>query len=71
MSVALRQIYERKGGEVLEVLDPASLPTHPAAPNRLAISLAGLGIGLLIGVIRIWPRRPRAADATIVACPVN
>jgi uncharacterized protein involved in exopolysaccharide biosynthesis len=60
MSMALQQISQRKAGEVLEVVDPASLPTHPVAPNRAAISLAGLGIGLLIGVIRLWPWQPAA-----------
>jgi hypothetical protein len=69
MSLAVRMITQRKAGEVLWVLDPASLPTFPVAPNRLAISLAGMGVGLLIGVIRLW-RRPRGMDATIVACPV-
>jgi capsular polysaccharide biosynthesis protein len=61
MSVALHQIYQRKGGEVLEVVDPASLPVAPVAPNRALISVAGMGIGLLIGVVRIWRWRPGAA----------
>lgn len=60
MSVALQAITQRKGGEVLEVLDPPTIPTHPESPPRAAISLAGLGIGLLIGVIRLW-RWPPAA----------
>jgi len=61
MSETLRQITQRKGGEVLEVLDPASLPASPAAPNRAVITLGGLFIGLLIGVIRIWRQRPVSA----------
>jgi capsular polysaccharide biosynthesis protein len=71
MSVAVHWIYERKGGEVLEVLDSASLAVTPVAPNRAAISLAGMGVGLLIGVVMVWRRRVRGVDATIVACPVN
>jgi hypothetical protein len=59
-NATLYQIYQRKGGEVLEVLNPASLPTSPAAPNRAAISVAGFGIGLLIGVIMVWRQRPGA-----------
>jgi uncharacterized protein involved in exopolysaccharide biosynthesis len=54
MSVAVHQIYRRKGGEVLEVVDPASMPVAPVAPNRLMISGIGMGIGLLIGLIRLW-----------------
>jgi succinoglycan biosynthesis transport protein ExoP len=36
-------------GEKFEVLDAASIPTNPAAPNRLLISLAGALAGLLAG----------------------
>ncbi|HYA98458.1 MAG TPA: GNVR domain-containing protein [Methylomirabilota bacterium] len=37
-------------GEKFEVLDYASTPTKPAAPNRLLISIAGLFGGLLAGI---------------------
>ncbi len=37
-------------GEKFEVLDAASTPTNPAAPNRLLISLAGAIVGLLVGI---------------------
>jgi len=60
MSVTLREIYEHKAGENLLVLDPASLPESPVSPNRLAIAAAGLGIGLLLGVLTLWRRRPHA-----------
>ena len=59
VSVTLRNIHERRAGEHLEVIDPASLPELPVAPNRLAIAAAGLGIGLLLGTIRLCLRRPR------------
>ena len=57
--VAVRDLYQRKAGESLEVLDPPSLPTSPERPSRLTIAAAGLGAGLLIGAIAIFLRRPR------------
>jgi hypothetical protein len=56
---ALRDIYQRRAGENLNVLDPPSLPTSPERPGRLTIAAAGLGAGLLIGAIAIFLRRPR------------
>jgi capsular exopolysaccharide synthesis family protein len=42
-------------GVLFRVVEPASLPTHPVAPNRLRIILAGafagIGLGLLLGFI--------------------
>lgn len=43
-------LEERKAGENLEVLDPASLPEQPSEPNRLMIAGIGLGSGLLFGL---------------------
>ncbi len=43
-------LTKRKAGENLEVLDPASLPQSPTAPNRWLIVGAGLGLGLALGV---------------------
>jgi succinoglycan biosynthesis transport protein ExoP len=43
-------LEDRKAGENLEVLDPASAPDSPTEPNRLLIAAAGTGIGFLIGV---------------------
>jgi len=48
----------------LEVLDPASLPQKPFAPNRPAWLAAGLGLGVAAGLlllgIRRWPLIPLA-----------
>jgi polysaccharide chain length determinant protein (PEP-CTERM system associated) len=46
-----QNLEERKAGENLEVLDPASLPEKPSEPNRLVIAAAGTGIGLVLGVV--------------------
>ncbi len=44
-------LEERKAGENLETLDPASLPEQASEPNRLLIAGAGTGIGLFFGVL--------------------
>ena len=44
-------LEERKAGENLETLDPASLPEQAAEPNRLLIAGAGTGLGLFFGVL--------------------
>jgi capsular polysaccharide biosynthesis protein len=49
-SETAQAIDERKAGENLEVLDPASLPESPTEPNRLVIATIGTGIGFVIGV---------------------
>jgi uncharacterized protein involved in exopolysaccharide biosynthesis len=36
--------------EQFHVLDPASLPTRPESPQRILVNLAGIFLGLLIGV---------------------
>lgn len=41
----------RNQGESLEMLEPAILPTDPYAPRREVIVLAGLMIGLAVGVV--------------------
>jgi uncharacterized protein involved in exopolysaccharide biosynthesis len=42
-------INQRKAGETLDVLDTASLPETPTAPNRWQIVAIGAGLGLLAG----------------------
>src|SRR6185312_16300598 len=44
------QLIERKAGEVLEVLDIASLPMEPTKPNRYLIIGAGFAISLILGL---------------------
>jgi|HubBroStandDraft_1064217.scaffolds.fasta_scaffold03168_6 succinoglycan biosynthesis transport protein ExoP len=43
-------LEERKAGENLETLDPASLPEQASEPNRLLIAGAGTALGLFFGV---------------------
>ena len=43
-------VGKRKAGENLEVLDNASLPEAPTAPNRWLITGIGVGMGLMVGV---------------------
>ena len=44
------ELIQRKAGEQLEVLDPPSLPSQPAKPNRLLIVGAGTAIAFILGV---------------------
>ena len=43
-------LEKRQQGEQFRMIDPPSLPQRPYFPNRLQFSLAGLGLGLAIGV---------------------
>ena len=43
-------VNKRKAGENLEVLDNASLPEAPTAPNRMLITGIGVGMGLMAGI---------------------
>lgn len=51
VSDTARNLEEHKAGENLEVLDPASFPLQPAAPQRLIIAGAGTAIGLVVGIV--------------------
>jgi hypothetical protein len=51
MSKVSDDLITRQQGENLELLDPASLPTKPAEPNRGMIVGAGLAMGLVLGVV--------------------
>lgn len=44
------EVNTRKVGENLEVLDPASLPESPTAPNRWQIVGLGAALGLVAGI---------------------
>ena len=50
ISETAQNLEERKAGENLEVLDPASLPEQPSEPNRLLLASVGTGLGLLAGI---------------------
>jgi len=41
----------RQQGEQFIVIDPPSLPDKPSAPNHLLVSLAGLALGIAVGVV--------------------
>jgi polysaccharide biosynthesis transport protein len=43
-------LEQRQQGEQFHILDPASLPIRPSAPNHMLISMGGLLLGLLVGV---------------------
>ncbi|HEY4364905.1 MAG TPA: hypothetical protein VGN17_28330 [Bryobacteraceae bacterium] len=46
-----KDMEDRSQGELLQILDPASLPEHVSQPNRpVDISIAA-GIGLLLGIV--------------------
>ncbi|HWZ32567.1 MAG TPA: GNVR domain-containing protein [Bryobacteraceae bacterium] len=45
------QMEVRKQGELLELLDPASLPGTPTEPKRPMIISIGCGLGLLLGMV--------------------
>jgi uncharacterized protein involved in exopolysaccharide biosynthesis len=50
LSETATNMEDRKAGENLEVLDPASLPEAPTEPNRLVIAATGTGIGFVLGL---------------------
>ena len=53
-------VFEYKLGENLEVLDPASLPQAPVAPNRVVITAGGIACGILAWAMLWWLRARRA-----------
>ncbi len=50
------EMQERAQGERLEVIDQASLPTRPSQPNRPVVIGAGVGFGLIIGLVMAGAR---------------
>ena len=43
-------LEQRQQGEQFRILDPPNLPTRPAAPNHLLLSLGGLMAGAVLGL---------------------
>jgi succinoglycan biosynthesis transport protein ExoP len=43
-------LEQRQQGEQFRILDPPSMPNKPSAPNHLMLSLAGLALGIAIGL---------------------
>ena len=50
-SETTQRLQEQHLGEQLEVLDPASLPMNPVEPNRWEISIIGVVMGMMIGLV--------------------
>jgi protein tyrosine kinase modulator len=49
-------LENRKQGEMLELLDPASLPDRPTEPTRWLIIVVGTGIGAVLGLFMAGAR---------------
>ncbi len=50
LAEANKQLIERKAGEILDVLDPASLPVQPTKPNRYYIIGSGFAMSMILGI---------------------
>lgn len=53
-STMAADLQRRQQGEQFRVMDPADLPATPSFPNRPLFGLAGLGLGLMIGLGLVW-----------------
>ena len=58
-NVEVQRGGDRRMGENLEVLDPASLPARPIFPNRAQFAFAGLCAGLVAGLTVAYALRWR------------
>jgi polysaccharide chain length determinant protein (PEP-CTERM system associated) len=50
-STVAMHLEQRRQGETLELIDPASLPSEPFAPKRTTMLPVGAVIGLVVGVV--------------------
>jgi uncharacterized protein involved in exopolysaccharide biosynthesis len=50
-SETAQDLEQHKGGENLELLDPASLPEQATEPNRPVWAAVGTALGLMIGIV--------------------
>ncbi|MGH9581656.1 MAG: hypothetical protein ACRD4O_01820, partial [Bryobacteraceae bacterium] len=53
LAMASSELQSRKQGQTLEVIDSASLPDKPTAPNREKIIPIGAAAGLFVGLILV------------------
>lgn len=60
---------QRTAGENLDVLDPPSLPTHPAKPNHYFFASLGFGSGFMAALILVIFRRPVRPAISVPAQP--
>lgn len=49
-------LVNRQQGEQLQLIDPASLPDKASSPNHFKFSLAGIGVGLALGLLLVVGR---------------
>ncbi len=42
-----------KGASQFIIIDPAQVPTHPSKPNRMQLTLGGLGLGIFLGFLAV------------------
>ncbi|MGO9229114.1 MAG: GumC family protein [Bryobacteraceae bacterium] len=61
-SETAKDLEQHKGGENLELLDPASLPEAATEPNRPVWAAVGTAIGLMIGIVLAGAREMRDAS---------
>lgn len=47
-------LEKQEGGQQFRMVEPPSLPEVPTSPQRVKLSLAGLGGGLLAGVLLVF-----------------
>jgi uncharacterized protein involved in exopolysaccharide biosynthesis len=61
-SETAKDLEQHKGGENLELLDPASLPEQATEPNRPAWAAVGTALGLVIGIVLAGAKEMRDAS---------
>lgn len=52
-SELVNNLNKSQEGQHFRMIDPPSLPTKPFSPDRFKMSLAGLGVGLVLGLLSV------------------